>query len=125
VSVFGNAGGGGRRRASREELPLPAVVSTIQESRVVVLVDLSSTGVRLRGSNLPPEGEALWVKIENVRRFGLVAWSEHGECGVEFDIPIRGHEASRLRKEVQVATLLAGSVQQMLALQDWETGFAR
>ena len=125
MSIFGKRVGGGRRSASREQLPLPAVVSTINERHGVELVDLSATGARLRGPDLPPAGEALWVKIDTLSRFGLVAWSDADECGIAFDVPVRGHELARLRNEVHTATLVAGSVQKMLALQDWQTGFAR
>jgi hypothetical protein len=122
---FGKCGGGGRRRARREDLPMPALVSTISDNRVLALVNLSSTGARLRGSKLPPKGEAMSLKIDYVRAFGVVAWSRNGECGVEFDSPIQSFEVRRLRGEVKSATLSGGGVEQQLALEDWETGFAR
>lgn len=125
MTAFGKCGGGGRRRASREELPLAAVVGTTKENRVMVLVDLSTTGARLRGPALPHAGEALTLKIDCVRAFGLVAWSEHGECGVEFDAPILPFEVDRLRCEAKLATLTCGSVEQRMALDDWVTGMAR
>ena len=125
MSTFGKSAGGGRRSARRESLPLPAVVSTIEDSRVVEVVDVSATGARLRGRDLPRAGDAMWLRIEQVRRFACVSWSELGECGVEFDVPLGAHEVVRLRQDVHVATVIAGSMQQMLAMQDWQTGFAR
>ena len=125
MSSFGKRAGGGRRSASREVLPLPAVVSTIDENRTVELVDLSATGARLRAERLPPAGESLWVKIDTLGRFALVVWTDEDECGIEFDVPIHGHEVRRLRQEVQIAIFVAGSMQKMLAMQDWQTGFAR
>ena len=104
---------------------MPAVVSTVEESRAVVLVDLSATGARLRGRELPRAGESLWVKIDSVRRFGLVCWSTGRECGVEFDDAILPFELSRLRSEIKRATLTSGPLDRRLAQQDWETGFAR
>jgi hypothetical protein len=104
---------------------MPALVSTISDNRVLALVNLSSTGARLRGSKLPPKGEAMSLKIDYVRAFGVVAWSRNGECGVEFDSPIQSFEVRRLRGEVKSATLSGGGVEQQLALEDWETGFAR
>ena len=125
MSTFGKRAGGGRRAAPRERLPLPAVISTIDERCEIELVDLSATGARLRAPRLPPEGEALWIRIDTLNRFGLIAWSAGGECGIEFDLPLASHDVARLRREVKVATVVAGGVQQMRAMQDWQTGFAR
>ena len=125
MTAFGKCGGGGRRRASREELPLAAVIGTTKENKVAVLVGLSATGARLRASNLPRAGDAMTLKIDCVRAFGVVAWSEYGECGVEFDTPIFPFEVERLRREARSATLTSGNIEQRLALADWETGLAR
>lgn len=125
MTAFGKCGGGGRRRASREELPLAAVIGTTRENKVAVLVDLSTTGARLRASNLPRPGEAMTLKIDCVRAFGIVAWAARGECGVEFETPIFPFEVERLRREAKVATLTCGNVEQRLALADWEAGLAR
>jgi hypothetical protein len=125
MKAFGKCDGGGRRHASREHLQFPALVSTIQDDRVLVLVDLSSTGARLRGPDLPPVGEAVSLKVDYVRAFGTVAWLNGGECGVDFDSPIQSFQIARLSERVKVATFTAGGVEQQLGLQDWLTGFAR
>jgi hypothetical protein len=125
MRTFGRCGGGGRRAASREKMPIPAVVSTVEESRAVTLVDLSATGARLSGRGLPPKGEAMWVKVDNVRRFGVVAWSTPNECGVEFDAQILPYEVARLKSEAKIATLTSGGIDLKQAMQDWESGFAR
>lgn len=125
MSVFGKCGGGGRRRASREPMPLPAVVSTVDESRALELVDLSATGAKLRGRNLPEKGEAMWVKIEDIRRFAMCIWTSGRDCGVEFDTPIDGFDVERVRCQARVATLSSGSLMEQLAMEDWESGFAR
>ena len=125
MGVFGKCGGGGRRRASREATPLPAVVSTIDESRALILVDLSITGAKLGGHDLPEKGEAMWVKIEDIRRFAICVWNNDMECGVEFDTPIQAFDVARVRHQAKVATLSSGSLMEALAMEDWESGFAR
>lgn len=125
MGIFGKSNGGGRRASSRETLPLPAIVSTIQKNRMVVLVDLSSTGARLEGPDLPPGGESMSLRIDCVRAFGMVAWSEDGQCGVSFDCPLAGFEVERLKREASVATLTSYSLQERLAVDDWRNGVAR
>ena len=44
---------GGRRRASRETVVLAGALMTLSNSHTVTLVNISSTGARLRGDNLP------------------------------------------------------------------------
>ena len=63
--TFGKQGGGGRRGAPREAAPLLAVYTTVTKSHEVVLVDVSSTGARLRGPNLPEAGDELFVSVES------------------------------------------------------------
>jgi PilZ domain-containing protein len=121
---FGKARGGGRRRAQREAMPRPAVVSTLRDSRVAVLVDLSATGARLGGRGLPPCGEVLSLKIDCVRAFGSIAWTSEAECGVEFDVPLPSFEVDRLRRDMTNATLTY-SLDEKLAVDDWAAGVGR
>ena len=72
MSTFGKAQGGGRRSAPREGVPLIAIFTTITRSHRALVVDISATGVRLRGDELPQKGEALDINIEDVRAFGIV-----------------------------------------------------
>jgi hypothetical protein len=125
MGLFGKSGGGGRRQASRETLRMPALVSTVELTRMAVLADVSATGARLRGSGLPSAGESVSLRMDCVRAFGIVAWSEAGQCGVEFDPPLPEFEVERLRREVKVATLTSAGLEATLALQDWSSGFAR
>ena len=121
---FGKSKGGGRRRAPREALPMPAVLSTIRTNRLAVLVDLSATGAKLGGPGLPAAGEALSLKIDCVRAFGIVAWSEDGHCGVQFDPPLPSFEVDRLRRDMSSATLTY-SLDERIAMDEWAMGAAR
>ena len=125
MHIFGKSNGGGRRRASRENLPMPALVSTIDKTYVAVLVDLSNTGARLSGFNLPRAGKPMTLRIECVRAFGIVAWSEEGQCGVEFDDPLPDFEVERLKRAPREATLTTHNLSERLAMDEWQSGSAR
>ena len=109
----------------REPLPLPAVISRIEQRQVAALVDFSSTGARLKGSQLPPVGEPVSLLIDCVRAFGTVAWAEEDLCGIAFDAPLARFELDRLRRDAKDATLSFGSVEEKLAVMDWMNGLAR
>jgi hypothetical protein len=123
---FGKAVGGGRRGASREPLPLAAVVSRVEPRQSAVLVDLSSSGARLRGPGLPPVGEAVSVNVEGMRALGIVAWAEDELCGVAFDAPLSRFEIDRLRRDATAASATAtlgfGGVEEKLSVDDWISG---
>lgn len=125
MRTFGRMFGGGRRATAREELPLPAVVSTVENSLVAELVDLSATGARLKGTHLPARGAVISLKLDCVHAFGTVVWSSGDECGVCFDLPLAPFEFSRLRREVKIASVMWRNVDERLAARDWQFGVAR
>lgn len=123
MSVFGKCKGGGRRSAPREVTPLIAIFTTVSYSHGALVLDISATGVRLRGERLPPPGEAVDVAIETVRAFGTVVWAEDGQCGINFDEPLSASDVSLIRR--RVSTMAGLPPQVKAALDDWMTGFAR
>jgi hypothetical protein len=98
---------------------------TIARTDTAAVIDISCTGVRLRGRDLPPRGEEMELKVEEVRVFGTVAWAEDGECGVAFEAPLMPFEVDRLRRKAGVPRLAALSVEDRLALETWLVGDAR
>ena len=123
MSVFGKRLGGGRRSAARSEGPLIAVFTTLQGSHSAVLADISSTGARLRGAQLPDMGEELLLSIDAVRAFGSVIWSEAGECGLVFDRPLAADEDQLLRQKVAETHGLPPDIK--AAYDSWVVGCAR
>jgi hypothetical protein len=121
--TFGKRGGGGRRGAPREAAPLLAVYTTVTNSHEVVLVDVSSSGARLRGPFLPEVGEELFVTVEHIRSFGKVVRVEQPEFAMEFDQPLPSEDLSILRMKVKQG---AGfSPEQKAALDGWVLGVDR
>jgi hypothetical protein len=123
MNAFGKCKGGGRRSSARERAPLIAVFSTLARSHDSVLVDISRTGARLSGDDLPELGEEFILTIEGIRAFGSVVWSAAGQCGVVFDGPLPAGDVESVRHKV---SRLGGFTPRMkAAFDDWMLGFAR
>ena len=123
--AFGKRGGGGRRSAARANTPLTASVITVGDTHRTALVDISATGARLRGSNLPKKGSELFIKVGSIEPFAKVVWSKRSECGVEFGTPISERELERVRREAKLASSVGLTPEQRQAQDDWMLGLAR
>ena len=122
MRMFGRSNGGGRRHAPREELPIPATISSLHEPREATIVDLSAPGARLQGPRLPAEGSPVSIWMETVRVFGLVAWVRGDQCGIEFDPPLPSFEVERLRREVRRAALTSAGLAALIAREPAAVG---
>ena len=120
---FGKCAGGGRRGSPREAGPLTAVVSTVTSSRSAVLLDVSKTGARLKGHDLPALGEELFVSVESVLAFGTVRWTDGDQIGVTFDGPLDPAAVQLLHERVSRGARLPLEVKEAMDL--WTTGMAR
>ena len=125
MRAFGRRGGGGRRSAARAVAPLAAILTTLSRTRCAALLDLSCTGARLRGSELPAVNEVLEVKIEAVRAFATVVWSKGDQCGVAFENPLMPFEIDRLKRAGTAANLRGLCLEERQAIEDWLLGIAR
>jgi len=123
MGAFGRCGGGGRRLAARAKAPVSAVYTTVTRSHSAILVDISTTGARLRGAVLPQENKELLLTAEGLQVFGTVMWSHDGECGVRFDLPIPADEVQSLREKVAKGAGLDPEVK--AAFEEWICGAAR
>jgi len=123
MSAFGKREGGGRRNAEREDLSLIAVFTTRTRSHSALLVDLSATGARVRGNDLPEVDEDLILTVEDVSSYGIVKWKRMGFCGIEFDAPLSLAAIKQLEHKVRIARGLPPQI--MAAMEDWAIGLAR
>ena len=123
MGTFGKCKGGGRRSASRSPAPLIAAVTTLKGAHSAIVVNVSSTGARLRGANLPDLDEQLFVNLDGVIAFGTVAWSDADEMGVAFDGPLSGSDEQRLNEKVKAAGGLPAEIK--AAFDQWTLGVAR
>jgi hypothetical protein len=88
VVAFGKRVDGpvGRRRAKRNSVALHAEIVTDSTTIDVKLIDLSNTGVKLRGSKLPAMDQLVLVRIGPMEARGTVAWTEGNICGIQFGV---------------------------------------
>ena len=87
----------GVRSAPRAKAGLVAVLSNVRGEYSSTVVDVSRTGMQLRGVRLPAKGEDVLLLTEDVRAWGQVVRSEDHLCAVEFDTPIAPAEVTRLQ----------------------------
>ena len=126
MTAFGKRmdGPGGRRRAERAPVLMAAAMHTVGASRTVNIVDVSSTGARLR-TRLPLKaGQQIWLKIPPNDVFGRVRWVEDDMCGIAFDEPLGRAEAARLQARGKVVLMPRLSLEEQLAIEDWKEGMA-
>ena len=122
MAEFGKRKGGGRRSASRQSAPLIAIVSTVLQTHRATLVDISCSGARLAGDDLPEPGEHLLLRIGPMQAFGTVVWSLEGQRGVTFETPLADDDVELVRREAGSPSLTSLTPQERLALDDWITG---
>jgi hypothetical protein len=120
---FGKQQGGGRRSAARMTAPLTAVITTLRESRSAILVDISATGAKLRGSDLPGPSEELFLTVDGVIAFGSVAWANNSDHAIVFDAPLKRSDEARLKRKVAEASGL--SPEPKPAFDLWARSYAR
>jgi hypothetical protein len=122
MSTFGKCEGGGRRLSPRTAAPLIALITTLNETRSAVVVDVSATGARLRGSNLPPKWADLFIHVEGVVGFGTVQWEEGDERGIAFDVALHPDDEQLLQQKVREMHGLPPEIK--AAFDDWTQGVA-
>ena len=125
MQSFGKQSGGGRRKSKRVDAPLPAVVTSLVTTHTAILVDVSTTGARLRGDSLPGVGEGVLIRVDSADAFGTVSWAEGDERGVQFEAPLTAHQVSLLHHSGIVACVSNLSPEERFALADWTSGLAR
>jgi len=123
MSTFGKCEGGGRRSAARTPAPLIGLVTTLNETRTAVVVDVSATGARLRGKNLPSKDADFFIHVEGVVTFGTVQWEDGDDRGIVFDTPLAPADEQLLHQKVCEARGHPPEIK--AALDEWSVGIAR
>ena len=122
---FGRKLGGGRRNRQRMPMQVAASITAIENYGTAVLVDVSATGAKLSGTDLPRQGQDVWIRVGNVDVLATVMWSRDDQCGVTFDVPLNPNELLHLGGESKKARITSINLAQKLAAEDWESGLAR
>jgi hypothetical protein len=93
-----------RRRAKRDKLGISISLYSTTQSRVVSMVDVSQSGARVEGQNLPRVGKDVLLKIADVELFGSIVRASERDAAVKFDRPIRLAELESLRAVLEEQT---------------------
>ena len=94
-----------RRRARRPIFAVGSAV-TILGSRSVIVENLSVTGAKVCGRELPSIGKQVLIWMDGLDVLGSVAWSRGDECGVRFDAELDA-QAMTCLEEQAVGTVFA------------------
>lgn len=111
---------GGARRSVRENLISRTLLMTMTDSHVVDLLDLSKSGAKLGGSDLPAQGQEVLMLIGRLEAFGTVIWREQEHCGIQFDVALSETALSTLKSDSRQTARNGG-----VAGEDWLFGSAR
>ena len=122
MGAFGKSEGGGRRSAVRSAAPLIGLVTTLDGTRSAVIVDVSATGARLRGKDLPPPWANFFINVDGVVTFATVQWEDGDERGIEFDAALQEDDLKLLEQKVANARGLPPEIK--AAFDDWTQGVA-
>ena len=115
----------GRRVAEREAVLLPVWITTVSSSATVDVLNVSRTGAKLRGPDLPGTGSDLLVRVGPIDVLATVVWLCNDVCGVTFENPVSDADVAQLRRENRWASVTRLTPEERLAAEDWLTGFAR
>ncbi|MDP9422025.1 MAG: PilZ domain-containing protein [Pseudomonadota bacterium] len=116
---------GGHWHAVREAMMIRAVMITMTDTVGVDLLDLSRSGVKLRGADLPAPGQEVVLLLGRFEAFGSVVWRDEGQCGVHFDIALSEQALAIIESEREPASRAGLDGEAALAACDWLHGLAR
>lgn len=127
MTTFGNRVDGitGRRRASRRATLIAVSVETLAGYLRAELINISETGAKLRGRQMPPVGGDVLLKLGGNEVFGCVVWAAPGLCGVQFDEVIEEALLKEMKAEAVSALANHLTPEERQILDDWESGHAR
>ena len=90
-----------RRETNREPMPIAVSLYSVGLSRVVLMLDVSTTGARFKGHSLPEVGKDVMLIAADVELFGRVVRCEEGEAAIHFERPIGPDELAILQRVLE------------------------
>jgi len=115
----------GRRSEPRACVLLVGSAEALSGNKSVTLLDVSMTGARIEGRDLPQVGKEIILKSGPVDTFGTIIWAASERCGVKFDEPLELRHLLELRAKAAEAADSAMTPQERQAADDWMNGLAR
>jgi hypothetical protein len=94
-----------RRISAREAVMLAGSAMAVTRSRSVVLSDISHSGARIGGRDLPPAGDEVLMIAGSVDTMAKVMWRHADQCGVRFDEPLCDSRIAQMKQEADWASV--------------------
>ena len=104
---------------------VPALAEALSGRRNVRLLDLSRSGAKLEGADLPSVGKDIVLRCAGLDTFGTIVWAEAEQCGIAFDEQIRLRDLVRLRDVAFAIDESDFTAEEIEAAADWTNGLAR
>lgn len=117
---------GERRIIARSAMLLDASMTTVTtHCGPIDLLDLSPTGARVAGPDLPVAGKDLLIKTAGAEVFGTVVWNRENECGIEFYQHLNGITLKNIALKNTQASVSEISPERRRTLDAWQSSLVR
>ena len=94
-----------RRQNGREAVMLAGSAMAVTRSRSVVLSDISFSGARMDGRDLPRPGDDVLMVVGSVDTMATVMWRHADHCGVQFETPLCHARIAQMKQEADWASV--------------------
>ena len=101
-SRTGTALASDRRKVNRVVVDCDAIFESHSRQRSGRLADLSESGARFDGPDLPSVGTSGLLRWHDQEHFAQVIWVENGGCGLQFERVIAASTVARTAEVVEV-----------------------
>ena len=108
-----------RRRAARASVLLPASVVTMSAYQFLEVVNISPSGAKLRGENIPPLGKTAMFRVDQFQALCKVVWIKGDLCGIRFDELITPRVLAEVRKAGNTAKVGMLTPDEAQAAEEW------
>lgn len=115
----------GRRALPRASILLSGSLDALDGRKWVELLEVSLTGARVRGRDLPGVGRDVVLTCGQVDAFGRIVWASSDRRGIAFDDPISTTQLIALRDASVSAARSGITPHERQAIADWLNGMAR
>lgn len=85
---------------------LAASALSLKSSAAVVVSDVSRSGAKLQGRDLPDVGTDVLLTVGDAEVFGKIVWLRRDECGIAFDTVLTPQLARQLKRNGRWAKVM-------------------
>ena len=104
---------------------LEGATEAIRGCSSVILLDVSCTGARIEGRDLPDVGKDIVLRCASLDAFGVIAWASAERRGIHFEEPLSAWEVAALAAHSDAIQNSPMTPEEIRAAADWENGLAR